>query len=121
MHQKHAGHAEMHAEMVLILLVVLVVSQILLVQWRKRRPASYHLCTLVGMWVIPVGLSLRNHWWRFPCVWLGFSAITGLVTRKCTEKPIQAGRSQASRPLMLLLPGHHAQDGLQMVSPHLQD
>ena len=40
------------------------------------------------MWVIPVGLCLRNHWWRFPCVWLAFSAITGLVTKKCTEKPI---------------------------------
>jgi len=89
MHQKHAGHAEMHAEMILILLVVLVVSQILLVQWRKRRPSSYHLCTLVGMWVIPVGLSVRNHWWRFPCVWLGFSVITGVVTKKCTDKPIE--------------------------------
>merc|ERR1719370_71149 len=62
----------MHAEMILILLVVLVVSQIDLVQWKKRRPSSYHLCTLVGMWIIPVGLCLRNHWWRFPCVWLGF-------------------------------------------------
>ena len=48
MHQKHAGHAEMHAEMILILLLVLVVSQIGLVQWRKRRPYSYHLCTLIG-------------------------------------------------------------------------
>ena len=42
----------------------------------------------VGMWVIPVGLCLRNHWWRFPCVWLAFSGVTGLVTKKCTEKPI---------------------------------
>ena len=42
----------------------------------------------VGMWVIPVGLCLRNHWWRFPCVWLAFSGITGVVTKKCTEKPI---------------------------------
>merc|ERR1719464_45390 len=37
----------MHAEMILILLVVLVVSQIVLVQWKKRRPSSYHFCTLV--------------------------------------------------------------------------
>ena len=48
MHQKHAGHAEMHAEMIFILLVVLLLSQIVLVQWRKHRPYSYHLCTLVG-------------------------------------------------------------------------
>ena len=48
MHQKHAGHAEMHAEMIFILLVVLLLSQIVLIQWRKHRPYSYHLCTLVG-------------------------------------------------------------------------
>merc|ERR1719192_3293550 len=50
----------MHAEMILILLVVLVVSQIVLVQWKKRRPSSYHFCTLVGMWVIPVGLCFAT-------------------------------------------------------------
>jgi len=82
MHQKHAGHADMHAEMILILLAVLLVSQVLLVQWKKHRPHSYHLCTLLGMWVIPVGLCIRNHWWRFPCVWLLFSCITSVVTRK---------------------------------------
>jgi RING finger protein 121 len=48
MHQKHAGHADMHAEMILILLAVLLVSQVLLVQWKKHRPHSYHLCTLLG-------------------------------------------------------------------------
>ena len=48
MHQKHAGHADMHAEMILILLAVLLVSQVLLVQWKKHRPNSYHLCTLLG-------------------------------------------------------------------------
>ena len=48
MHQKHAGHAEMHAEMILILIVVLIVSQIVLVQWKKRKPHSYHVCTLAG-------------------------------------------------------------------------
>ena len=48
MHQKHAGHGDMHAEMILILIVVLIVSQICLVQWKKWRPHSYHLCTLIG-------------------------------------------------------------------------
>ena len=41
------------------------------------------------MWVIPVGLCIRNHWWRFPCVWLLFSAITSVVTKKSLEKPIE--------------------------------
>lgn len=50
MHQKHAGHAEMHAEMIFILLVVLLLSQVVLIQWRKHRPYSYHLCTLIGIY-----------------------------------------------------------------------
>merc|ERR1719195_309886 len=79
----------MHAEMILILIVVLIVSQICLVQWKKWKPYSYHLCTLIGMWIIPLGLSLKNHWWRFPCIWLVFSSITSLVTKRSLEKPIQ--------------------------------
>lgn len=89
MHQKHQGHANMHAEMILILFVVLVVSQIVLVQWRKWKPYSYHLCTLIGMWIIPVGLSIRSLWWRFPVIWLIFSSITSIIIRKSLEKPIQ--------------------------------
>ena len=49
MHQKHAGHAEMHAEMIFILLLVLLLSQVVLIQWQKHRPYSYHLCTLIGI------------------------------------------------------------------------
>ena len=52
MHQKHAGHAEMHASMILILIVVLIVSQVCLVQWKKWKPYSYHVCTLAGMFTM---------------------------------------------------------------------
>jgi RING finger protein 121 len=55
MHQKHAGHGDMHAEMILILLAVLLVSQVLLVQWKKHRPHSYHLCTLLGNYLALLG------------------------------------------------------------------
>ena len=41
------------------------------------------------MWSIPLGLSLKNHWWRFPCIWLVFSSVTSLVTKRSLEKPIQ--------------------------------
>ena len=41
------------------------------------------------MWIIPLGLSLKNHWWRFPCIWLVFSSVTTLVTKRSLEKPIQ--------------------------------
>ena len=41
------------------------------------------------MWIIPLGLSIKNHWWRFPCIWLVFSSITSFVTKRSLEKPIQ--------------------------------
>ena len=41
------------------------------------------------MWIIPLVLSIKNHWWRFPCIWVVFSSITSLVTKRAVEKPIQ--------------------------------
>ena len=54
---EHAGHAEKrimdtHTSMILILIVVLIVSQVCLIQWKKWRPYSYHVCTLAGMFTI---------------------------------------------------------------------
>lgn len=40
------------------------------------------------MWIIPFGLSLKNHWWRFIFFWLVTSCITGLIVRKAVQKPI---------------------------------
>ena len=45
MHELHRGHESMHAEMVLILFVTLIVSQIGLVKWRQISPQSYHVST----------------------------------------------------------------------------
>jgi hypothetical protein len=46
LHEKHKGHESMHAEMVLILLTTLVVSQILLVFWRTRHLKSFQVSVL---------------------------------------------------------------------------
>jgi RING finger protein 121 len=111
MHEQHRGHESMHAEMVLILFATLVVSQIALVKWRQMYPHSYHvgsstdvwrnqstnmnddsssfqLCTLVGMWIIPLVMSAKNHWWRFLFVWMIVSSISGFVVRKAIQKPL---------------------------------
>ena len=46
-HEKHKGHDSMHTWMVLILFFVLIVAQILLVQWRRIRPRSYNVPSLL--------------------------------------------------------------------------
>lgn len=114
--KQHHGHESMHAKMLLVLLVTVLVVQIIIVEWKKIHFKSYQvrsfwkyvkdliqhkpncktvilkyifqLITLVAMWIIPFGISLRNHWWRFIFLWLVSSCITGLVVRKAVQKPI---------------------------------
>ncbi|XP_034187311.1 E3 ubiquitin ligase Rnf121 isoform X2 [Osmia lignaria lignaria] len=86
--KQHHGHESMHAKMLLVLLVTVLVVQIIIVEWKKIHYKSYQLITLVAMWIIPFGLSLKNRWWRFIFLWLVSSCITGLVVRKAVQKPI---------------------------------
>lgn len=44
--------------------------------------------TLLGLWIIPVGICIKNLWWRFIFSWLLFSCITGLIMRKAMMKPV---------------------------------
>lgn len=92
MHEKHKGHEQMHLEMVLVLLIVIIVAQIVLVQWKKWHFKSYQAATLLGMWVIPVIICLRRYWWRFLIIWAVFSLLTCFVTLKATRKQI-SGRT----------------------------
>lgn len=89
LHKLHEGHEEMHAAMIIIFFVILVVSQIALVQWKQRHFHSYQMATLAAMWIIPVVISLRNGYWRFIGFWVLFSVITGLVAKKVTQSPIE--------------------------------
>ena len=41
------------------------------------------------MWAIPLVLSINNHRWRFPCIWIVFSSITSLIAKRGLEKPMQ--------------------------------
>jgi RING finger protein 121 len=47
---------------------------------------TFQFVTLLGMWIIPLILCLRNHWWRFIFIWLLFSCITSLIVRKALQK-----------------------------------
>jgi RING finger protein 121/175 len=89
MHEKHKGHDSMHAKMVLILLVTLILAQVLLVEWKKRYYRSYSFWTLLGLWVVPLVISVKSTWWRFCFFWALFTIITGFIIRLSRRKPIQ--------------------------------
>uniref|UniRef100_F1L5A0 RING finger protein 121 n=1 Tax=Ascaris suum TaxID=6253 RepID=F1L5A0_ASCSU len=88
LHAKHKGHEQMHMEMFLILIVTLVVAQIALVQWKKRHFKSYQLCTLLGMWLIPVFVCVQRQWWRFLVTWVLYSLFSTLIWYKATRPQI---------------------------------
>ncbi|VDM71933.1 unnamed protein product, partial [Strongylus vulgaris] len=88
LHEKHRGHEQMHLEMMLILVVTLVVAQVFLVQWKKRHFKSYQLCTLLGMWLIPVYVCLSRSWYRFLVTWLIYTICSTWIWRKSTEDHI---------------------------------
>ena len=41
--EKHRGHEQMHAEMILILFGAMLLAQIVLVVWKVRHKKSYHV------------------------------------------------------------------------------
>ena len=44
--------------------------------------------TLLGLWLVPVVISLYFHFWRFVGVWVLFSGVTGYVLYTCISKRI---------------------------------
>ena len=89
LHEKHKGHESMHAEMVLVLLITLIVSQVLLVFWRTRHFKSFQFATMIGMWLIPFFISLRFVHIRFLIIWTIFTTITVLIALKANRSPIE--------------------------------
>jgi RING finger protein 121 len=85
---KHKGHEEMHAEMMMVLLILMVVAQVVLFQWKRLRPKSYHTVTLLGLWLIPVCFGVYFRWSRMLTVWTLFSLVTGYIIFKATRNPM---------------------------------
>ncbi len=55
------------------------------------------------MWAIPLVMSARNYWWRFIVIWLVISFVSGVVSRKATEKPIAGSTPRLVYKWFLLL------------------
>ncbi|KAL3234006.1 hypothetical protein MRX96_022762 [Rhipicephalus microplus] len=88
MHEKHRGHEKMHSYMILILLASVVIAQIILVNWKKLHFKSYQRVTMVGMWLIPLCISVHSYWWRFVFIWTIFTVGTFIVMSWALQKPI---------------------------------
>lgn len=78
----------MHAEMLLILFGTLIASQIIILIWKQRSPRSFHNMTLLGLWLIPAGLSTAWGYTRFMVVWILFSALNSFVIFKASRTPL---------------------------------
>jgi RING finger protein 121 len=100
----------MHAEMVLVLLLVLVISQVLLVIWKTKHFKSFQVrtyilfsilnvcillvilikfATMIGMWIIPFLISVKYYHIRFIIIWFFFTLITLMVAIRATRSPIE--------------------------------
>ena len=89
--KEHEGHDEMHAEMLLILFVILILSQVLLLVWRKQSPRTHHNATLLGLWFFPAGFSLYWEYSRFLVFWFGFSILNSYIIYIASRKPLAQG------------------------------
>ncbi|VUZ56815.1 unnamed protein product [Hymenolepis diminuta] len=79
LHEEHKGHEAMHLEMFLILVFFTCGCQFLLMFWKKYRPKSYHLFTLLAMWIVPICYSVYMLYFRFIAIWFLFSLISGVM------------------------------------------
>ena len=48
----------------------------------------FQKATLIGMWIIPIGICIKYGWTRFIVVWSIFSIITAFIAFKSTRKPL---------------------------------
>ncbi|XP_074194523.1 RING finger protein 175 isoform X4 [Rhinolophus sinicus] len=120
MHKMHQGHESMHVEMILIFLCILIIAQIVLVQWRQRHGRSYNLVTLLQMWVVPLYFTIKLYWWRFLSMWGLFSVITSYILFRATRKPLSGRTPRYFRPnhsKLTLEPNEKRKEGRQ--SPRL--
>lgn len=46
------------------------------------------MVTLVGVWTIPIGLSLYMHWWRFVLVWTLWTGYTFHMMQRARQLPL---------------------------------
>ena len=51
------------------LFMLMIVAQMLLVYWKKKRYKSYQQVTLFGLWLIPFLFAEALHFWKLLACW----------------------------------------------------
>ncbi|KAJ3276319.1 hypothetical protein HDV01_004942 [Terramyces sp. JEL0728] len=88
--REHEGHEKQHSEMLLIIFGGLIVSQILITIWKRYHVTSYNISTLLGLWLVPVIMSLKEGYWRFCFVWLVFSVCNSFIVVRALESTMKS-------------------------------
>ena len=89
--REHAGHEGMHAEMVMIFFSLLALTQVLLLMWRRVHLRSFNTATTIGLWAIPLVLSVYQLFWRFVVIWTAYTIANAYVLQKARQQPVQVG------------------------------
>lgn len=71
-----------------VLFVFMLLAQVLLVIWKQRHYKSFQTVTLLGLWLIPMLLSLYVRFVRMLLVWTTFSVSTGYIVWLASRRPM---------------------------------
>ena len=62
-----------------VLFALMILAQLGLVYWKKKRYKSYLQVTLVGLWLIPFVFSEFLHFYKFLFIWTVYSIACGFI------------------------------------------
>lgn len=68
--------------------MLMIVAQMLLVYWKKKRYRSYQQVTLFGLWLIPFLFAEFLHFYKLLACWLTWTAGSAYIMYKATRRPV---------------------------------
>ncbi|GAQ85804.1 Zinc finger RING-type domain containing protein [Klebsormidium nitens] len=74
--------------MIALAFFLMALSQVLLVQWRKKHKRSYNAVTTLGLWLFPAIFSVHVQYWRMLAIWTAFSFVSGYVASRSARRPL---------------------------------
>ena len=88
-HRFHTPEQEQRAATIFTcLFMLMIVAQMLLVYWKKKRYRSYQQVTLFGLWLIPFLFAEFLHFYKLLACWLTWTAGSSYIMYKATRRPV---------------------------------